>query len=191
MDLIGRSLTRADAAERVDWLCAMLGEAACPIALMIGDLAGLERHIRDFLNLAERHYFESWRVLAHGFEAILRIRRGDLDHGLAALRLRVDELGPLMAGRAIFAIELAQGLSFGNRIDEALQVIDGAIDVAERDDEGWCLSELLHVRGQLLLSDGTSDLHQAENHFLRSLDIAREQGAVFWEQRTAASLARL
>jgi predicted ATPase/DNA-binding winged helix-turn-helix (wHTH) protein len=192
VDVITRTLERSATAERVDWLCAALGEAACPIALLAGDLVRLEHHVRHFINLAERHYFDGWRLLARAFDAILDIRRGDLASGIEALRLYRDELRPLMFGRGIFAIELAQGLGALDRVHEAFDVIDGAIDVAEHDDERWCMPELLHVRGQLLLRDGPPrDLHQAESHFLRSLDIAREQGAVFWEQRTAASLARL
>jgi predicted ATPase len=89
-------------------------------------------------------------------------------------------------------VELARGLGSFDQIDEALAVVDNALDMADRNGERWCVAELLHVRGQLLLRDGTSrDASLAEAHYLQSLCVSRKQGAAFWELRTATSLARL
>jgi predicted ATPase/DNA-binding winged helix-turn-helix (wHTH) protein len=192
MVVISKTLERANAAERVDWLCATLGVAACPIALLAGDLDMFERHIRAFTALAERHYFDSWRVLARCFDAILQMKRANLANGLGALRSCRDELGLLTSGRDILAVELAHGLGMADRIAEGLEVIDSALELSEHNEERWCVPELLHVRGQLLLRAGPSqDPRLAEALFRKSLDIARQQDALFWERRTAASLASL
>ena len=78
-------------------------------------------------------------------------------------------------------------------LDEGLAT-DEALVRAENGLAGWCAAELLRVKAQTLLrktkAEGEGD-GAAEGLLLRSLDIAREQGALSWELRTAMSLARL
>jgi predicted ATPase len=54
------------------------------------------------------------------------------------------------------------------------------------------MSELLRIKGELLLLQGAQDAAlTAEGHFQQALDWARRQGALSWELRAAISLARL
>jgi predicted ATPase/DNA-binding winged helix-turn-helix (wHTH) protein len=193
ISLVARVLKRAAAAEPTAWtMSTVLSEAACPIALMTGDLDAFEHYVQQLLDLSERHCFDCWRLTARCFEAVLRMRRVDLVDGLEALRVGLDELNSAAFRQGIFAIELARGLGMADRIDQAFQAIDSALDLIEHNDGRWCLPELLRVRGRLLLRDGPSrDVGAAETQLRQSLDVARQQGAVFWEQRTAASLAQL
>jgi predicted ATPase len=70
--------------------------------------------------------------------------------------------------------------------------IDEALARSERDEERWCVAELLRVKGELILSEGAPDAATvAEDHFTQALDWARRQGALSWELRSATSLARL
>jgi predicted ATPase len=55
-------------------------------------------------------------------------------------------------------------------------------------DEGWYFPELLRIKGELLLQG--ADSREAGDCFRESLAIAGEQGALFWELRSALSLAR-
>ncbi|HEY0803181.1 MAG TPA: hypothetical protein VGD54_20265, partial [Steroidobacteraceae bacterium] len=66
-----------------------------------------------------------------------------------------------------------------------------AIARAENGLAGWCAAELLRVKAETLLREGDGNAAVAEGLLQRSLDIAREQGALSWELRTATSLARL
>jgi hypothetical protein len=54
-------------------------------------------------------------------------------------------------------------------------------------DAGWCQAELLRVRGERARSH---DGNAAEALFLRSLERARQDGALSWELRTSTSLGR-
>ena len=75
---------------------------------------------------------------------------------------------------------------------EGLAVINEALARSERDEERWCIAELLRIKGELILREGAPQAATAaEEHFLRSLDWARRQGALSWELRTSTSLARL
>ena len=53
------------------------------------------------------------------------------------------------------------------------------------------MPEALRIKGEALLLSGTTNQAEAEKHFRRSLDLARRQGALSWELRTATSLALL
>jgi hypothetical protein len=62
---------------------------------------------------------------------------------------------------------------------------------AENGLAGWCAPELLRVKALTFLRKQGSNAAAAEALLQRSLGIAREQGALSWELRTATSLARL
>jgi predicted ATPase len=70
-----------------------------------------------------------------------------------------------------------------------------AADAIARVESGiasWCRPELLRIEAEAILEDARSGAEgTAEALFRRSLDVAREQGALSWELRTATSLARL
>jgi predicted ATPase len=71
-------------------------------------------------------------------------------------------------------------------------MIDDALARSERNEERWCVAELLRVKGELILrGGGPQAATAAEEHFLQSLGWARRQGALSWELRTSTSLARL
>ena len=56
-------------------------------------------------------------------------------------------------------------------------------------EERWPLAEVLRLKGWMLQQQGK--LAAAEDNYLASLDVAREQQAKSWKLRTATSLARL
>ena len=75
---------------------------------------------------------------------------------------------------------------------EGLSTIDEALTRSESNEERWCIAELLRIKGELSLRESAPQAATAaEEHFLRSLDWARRQGALSWELRTSTSLARL
>jgi predicted ATPase len=70
-------------------------------------------------------------------------------------------------------------------------VIDEALGRAEHNEELWYMPELQRIKGELLLLLGEPGVTGAEDLFLRSLAGAHRLGALSWELRTAAGLARL
>jgi predicted ATPase len=70
-------------------------------------------------------------------------------------------------------------------------IVDETLERAERNQELWAFPEALRVKGQLLLSRNGPNPALAEEYFVRSLDLARAQGALSWELRTAISIAHL
>ena len=100
------------------------------------------------------------------------------------------------AGLALYckttAIEYAKALGSVGEIARALATIDEALAHSTRNEELWCLPEMLRVKGELLLLEsGSNGIPAAELHFQKSLALARKQTALSWELRAATSLARL
>jgi len=50
----------------------------------------------------------------------------------------------------MFLGALAQGLGAAGQIAEARRAIDEALERADRNEERWCLPELLRIKGELL-----------------------------------------
>jgi predicted ATPase len=84
---------------------------------------------------------------------------------------------------------LARSCAIAGQIEEAVILLDDALQIVERTGERWLAAELNRHKGQLLLRQGYSDA--AEELYRKALSIAREQQAKLWELRAAASLARL
>src|SRR5262249_11698299 len=73
-------------------LCNALGQCACRIALLVGDLAAAERYVAMLLDHSARHSLPAWHASGRCFDGILRIKQGDVGGGLNVLRTGLDEL---------------------------------------------------------------------------------------------------
>ena len=167
-----------------------LAHAACPIALLTGDLAAAEHYVTMLLEHSTRHALTLWRAGGRSFQGVLVIQRGDVITGLRLLRAGFDEFGE--AGSTLLqflAFLMAEALSRAGQNAEGLAAIDEAIARSERTEEHWAMAELLRVKGELLLLQGAPGAAAAaEDHFRQALDWARRQGALSWELRAATSL---
>jgi predicted ATPase len=187
------SVEDARAANHTISLCQVLAHAACPLALLTGDLAAAEHYVTMLLDHSTRHALAHWRACGRSFHGVLVIQRGDVIAGLQLLRAGFDEFGE--AGSAVLrliAFLLAEALGYAVQNADGLASIEGSIARAERTEERWAMAELVRVKGELLLLQGAPGAAAAaEDHFRQSLDWARRQGALSWVLRAATSLARL
>jgi len=155
----------------------------CRVALLAGDFATADQWIETLLDCSAKIGIGSRTALGRCFKGTLLQAHGDLagvallKDGLAWLR----EAG-FSFGYAMSLGGLAQGLSTAGRLDEARQAIDEALELADGNEERWCVPELLRIKGELLRS---------EDCLLEALTEARRQEALSWELRAAMSLARL
>ena len=84
---------------------------------------------------------------------------------------------------------MAEALGHAGRFADGLATVERGIDRSQR---GWLAPELLRIKGELLLSRGTTGTTETvEEVFRQALDWAREHGSLSWELRAATSLARL
>jgi len=115
---------------------------------------------------------------------------GQLREGLAAFRAIGEELfDPLFLGT------VAQGYGQGGQAEEGLRVVAEALAVVEKNDERFYEAELYRIKGELALRAGEKakrgNGEEAEECFLKAIEIAQKQQAKSLELRAVMSLARL
>jgi predicted ATPase/DNA-binding winged helix-turn-helix (wHTH) protein len=187
------SLQAAQTADHKLSVCYALGEAVCPIALLTGDLATAARSVAMLNDLVAEH---SVTVVSVGpcLEGELLIKRGEFAAGSSVLRTALDRYPTTGFKRRYswFLGVLAGGLASAQRLTAAFAAIEEALAQSDRNGQHWCVAELRRVKGELLLQRaGENSTLAAEDCFRAALDVAREQGALFWELRAALSLAHL
>ena len=132
-------------------------------------------------------------VLAQVGKGVAWLRAGRLAEGIPQLRGAMETYyahgGELVM--PYYRAVLAEGLAVSGDLVGGLRLIEESLTQIARPgrEERWSLAEILRLKGWMLTLHG--DLAGAEQHYLASLDVAREQQAKSWELRTATSLARL
>jgi predicted ATPase len=194
MGTVQRTIERARASDHAISLCYTLARAACPVALWVGDLAAAQRYVSMLLDHSAKLAMAVWQAEGRCFEGMLLIKRDEDDAGLRLLRTALDELretGSVLRDSA-FLCALAEGLAGTGKVAEGLATVDEVLERSQSSEEGWCIAELLRIKGELaLLEDRPDAAAAAEGHFRQALGWARRQGALSWELRAATSLARL
>src|SRR6267378_2480861 len=187
------SIADARAANHTNSLCYALSQAACPIALLVGDLAAAEHYVRMLLDHSTRHGLALWQAWGSSYQGVLVIKRGDSTTGLQLLRAGLNKLGEAkFAALRLVTFLMAEVLARAGQIADGFAMIEEAIAQSEHTEERWLIAELLRVKGELiLLQDAPEAATPAEGRFRQALDWARRQGALSWELRAATSLARL
>jgi predicted ATPase len=161
------------------------------------------------LTLAHEHGFAWWlgygtslqgwvlveRAMLSGTQEQREAGLGQLREGLAALQATEAELWvPLFLGA------LAQGYGQDGQAEEGLRVVAEALAMVEKNEERWNEAELYRLKGELTLQQVGSrpqgegwreKTEEAEECFLKAIEVARKQQAKSLELRAAISLARL
>jgi predicted ATPase len=145
------------------------------------------------LLLANESGYFTGRVLSEIYLGWADALAGDLDGGIARMRLHMSELktaGSEYISDRYFAF-IATALGRLSRFDEALRIVDESFEFIERTGQQYYAAELRRLRGELLLTQSASNASQAEQSFRDAIEIARKQHARSWELRATTSLARL
>jgi len=145
-------------------------------------------YARELLDHSRRHFLPLWSAYGSLFHRIVAIRS---DGGVPVSHVALSALaGPNVTFRFLTGlIELAEALTDAGRIADGLAVVEAGMEQSE---VGWLTPELLRLKGELLLLQGTSAAAEtSEILFRQALDGARRQEMLSWELRAATSLARL
>jgi predicted ATPase len=128
--------------------------------------------------------------------AILRgwavVAEGDAAAGIGLLKQGLHDWQGTgsVTYRTYFLGILAQSLNQNGAAHESMELLNEALELAEKTGEGLYAAELHRLRGEVLLADGAAD-GRAEADFRQALAIARAQETRSLELRAALSLARL
>jgi predicted ATPase/DNA-binding winged helix-turn-helix (wHTH) protein len=166
------------------------------MSTMICDFATADREIARLIEVTKGSNAHFWEAAARFLKGKLLVERGAFAQGLLVLRdafETCDRTGWHISYEE-YKGALALGLAGTGRLDEALIALDDAMaaDRKKSDGRGWYAPELLRIKGEVLLRQATDQsILAAEDCFNQAAQMAREQGALFWELRIALSVARL
>jgi predicted ATPase/DNA-binding winged helix-turn-helix (wHTH) protein len=164
------------------------------VAFLAGDLPAAEGFVGMLLDLSVKHGVDAWNVVGRCFKGVLLISRDDVVAGLQELRATLAGF-PGTASNANFVLfhaEYARALGRAGEVAKGLLTIEEALAPCELNKEGWYVAELMRVKGELSLQDaGDRSAATADKYFTRAIEVARRQGALMWELRSATSLAGL
>ena len=189
MQLVESNVADAMALDHFPSLLCALYYCGCPVSMLVRDFDAADRFIKKVFDIAVT---PAVVAAAEYYKSALLTERGNID-GPPALRAAMAALPRnVLYYTSFFVGPLALGLNRTNESGQALQVIDEALEIAERQSARWCLPEWLRIKGEIVGTPATVIARKhAEELLLRSLELARGQGALSWQLRTATGLARL
>jgi predicted ATPase len=161
------------------------------VRALVGDSAAARERADQLIAVATEQSFPFWRAQGTIYRGWVKVKNGDVVEGISLLR------SASAAWRATGAevwmpyhiALLAGAYDIAGQIEEALTLLDDALQIIERTGERWFAAELNRHKGQLLLRNGQTKA--AEELYRKALSIAEEQEAKLWELRAAVSLTRL
>jgi class 3 adenylate cyclase/predicted ATPase len=157
---------------------------------LVGDNAALDELADQLVAVTTEQGFPFWRAQGTIVRGWVKVKNGDVAEGISLLRSGSAAFRATRAEGTYFIALLAMACEITGQIEEAVTLLDDALQIAERTGERWFAAELNRHKGRLLLRQGHSEA--AEELYRKALSIAEEQGAKLWELRAAAmSLARL
>ena len=172
-------------------LAHILSDAACFIALWVGDLSLAARYTEMLRQHTTLHALDVWRTYADAFEGEILIRQGNAPDGIACLQraIRSLEAAGFVLYNAAFEGVLAEGLIACGRHDLADTIVSGALARCRGSGEAWNVPELMRVRALSLAA--RHRMQEAIGLVGNGLEIARSQGALAWELRLASTLVEI
>jgi predicted ATPase/DNA-binding winged helix-turn-helix (wHTH) protein len=194
MQVVERNVEEGLALGQALTFCSVLGQAACPISFLAGDLEAAEKYGMMLLTHTGRHQIRLWNIWAGCFNGLVTARRGDILGGLRILRDGLEQAGDARLLPRFLVLQGEQALFLGRtgEVDLALERVEQMLARCTARAERWYVAELLRIKGELMLArGGPAEAADIEKLFFQSLNEARLQGALSWELRTATSLARL
>jgi predicted ATPase/DNA-binding winged helix-turn-helix (wHTH) protein len=153
-------------------LCFVLAHAAAPIALWRGEFAVAAEMTKLLLKRAEEHSFFIWHAFGRAYYAVLQSN---------------SAIAPTGSGNPAMGWLLLETIA---TLKEELADTE-ILARGEHELAGWCTPELLRISAQRWLRHENPNPVRAETLLLRSLNVARRQGALSWELRSAVTFAEL
>jgi predicted ATPase len=135
-------------------------------------------------------YYGAWSSLIRAWAIATS---GELEEGLAAYQAALEEFRRTSAGlRLPHHLALLAGLlRKAGKVVDGIELIDGALAIADANRESWCNVELHRQRGELLLMAAGQDAeNQVDAEFNAAIQTAVAQGAKLPELRASVARAR-
>jgi class 3 adenylate cyclase/predicted ATPase len=171
-------------------LAVSLGLGARLLSLL-GDDVVVGEWVDQLVTIATEQGFPHFRAQGSIFRGWVKAKNGDVTAGLCLLRngLSAYSASGAEVWMPYFLALLAGACDIAGQSEEAVTLLDNALQIVQKTGERWLEAELYRTKGRLLLRRRHSEA--AEELYRQALTIAKEQEAKLWELRAAVSLAQL
>lgn len=143
--------------------------------------------VTELRALSGEQGYPYWKGFVQMCQGIALCQGGDAAAGIALARRGVAQHDLVGAAWSVPILLVTLAAAVGD--EDATPLIDEAF--ARTEDTGVQFYEPEHHRLRARIMLGAGDAAGAEAHYLASLRIARQQGAVHWQVRTASDFARM
>ncbi|MCA1477645.1 adenylate/guanylate cyclase domain-containing protein [Bradyrhizobium sp. NBAIM08] len=166
--------------------------AGAATAELMGDVAAVKAHAESIIDLADQNSLNYWRESGLILRGWAMAQEGNVEGGLALMRLSLNERNRLGASwyqvRYLWMLA-ATYLHLGD-YDNGVAALAEAKVLAARSDEHMWEAELACIDGELHRIGG-APADEVEGYLQTALKVAQSQSAKSFELRAAMSLARL
>ena len=163
---------------------------ACYLHTFLRDMEALARSAEAAAVVGDEYGFPMVRAVATVGRGRVLVARGEYDAGIAAMRQGIDAY---RVGRHAVALPalltlLAEAHGEAGCLEDALVLLAQARALVESTGELRFEAEIQRLEGEVRRRRG--EPQAAERCFRRAIEVARKQGARWWELRAHMSLAR-
>jgi predicted ATPase len=156
------------------------------------DVPLVKQAAQSLLETATEHNLPMWIGSAHSIRGWAMFYEGKAEEAVIETKKGLDLYfgGGARLDRQFGLAMLAEYETGIGNLDQGFRYIDEAISQSEDGGEACYLPELYRVKGSLY-AGMENKIDQTEAYFQKSLELARQQGARWWELRTSISIAKL
>jgi class 3 adenylate cyclase/tetratricopeptide (TPR) repeat protein len=150
------------------------------------------RSVEEGLRVAHAENLSALLGVNEFFHGRALVQLGEIDRGLdqiARTAAEITAFAQTPVGTLIYPA-LAEAYLTAGRRSEAIQAVSRGIAILEQNQARFAEPELHRLNGQLMLLAGNA-FSEPENSFRKAIEIARSQGAKWYELRATNELARL
>lgn len=174
-------------------LCIALAYAASN-AIWKGDLAVANGMIERLAEVSQRHSLAAFHAVSKGLSGEVRVRQGSAAEGVTMLVSAIEVMTSRNHEHMLvsFHAALAEAYAALGEVSHAIRHIETAISTARTGGEIFQMSDLLRIRGTLLIS-GPLDGHMDEGNadLRKAYETACDSGNSLHELRAATTLRRM
>jgi predicted ATPase len=122
------------------------------LRLLVGDNAALSQWVDQLVTVTTEQGFPHWRAMGTICRGWVEVKNGNVAEGISLLRSGSAASRTRGAWRPQNSALLAAACEIAGRIEEALSLMDQALQIVERTGERWLAAELNRHKGQMLLT---------------------------------------
>jgi non-specific serine/threonine protein kinase len=186
------AIEEARGADHPTVLCMALAWAVSMVLLNLGNLDEAELYGSELIDHAYKHAMRPFYAAGHCVRGSLASKRGHPENGIESFRSGLAEMREMsyLLFYPYFLTNFAAVLGAVGSADEGLVQIEEALGLALEIDYRWFLPEIWRTKGELLARHGADGSAAViTDLFHKSMSLAREQQALYWELSAALSFA--